>query len=231
MFWVCREPSRQVRRLEDIDKVKSQSFICRHFTKCINHCLPFNEIVEGYLRIACAASMHIVHVILAGKTHRSSNPSVFSPLMFYIQANEIEALKKLLERTDINSNKQDDYGNSALMMAASGGHLEALELLLRAGANIKLSNIYDAAISLLEVNQNADVFDQLMLEYALEEVNGPIGFYSLHRVFLAARRGYGGVCEFLISSGAKCDTKTQGMKQLFCLQGKKGAETMQRVSS
>ncbi|KAE8687939.1 kinase family protein [Hibiscus syriacus] len=195
----------------------------------------------------------VVDVILAGKKPRSSNPSVFSPLMFSIQANEIEALKKLLERTDIDLNEQDDDGNSAMMMAASGVHLEAFELLLRAGANIKLSNKYgDTAISLLEVNQNGDVFDQLMLEYALEEVHGPIGFYALHRaakrgdlnlvqvlvnrgcdvnafdadgytpLMLSARGGHGVLCEFLISSGAKCDIENARHETALSLARKKG---------
>ncbi|KAK5842269.1 hypothetical protein PVK06_004605 [Gossypium arboreum] len=75
-------------------------------------------------------------VILAGKTPQSSNPSVFSPLMFTAGGNEIEALKKLLEREDVDLYEQDDDGNSALMIAASGGHLEAFELLLRAEATM-----------------------------------------------------------------------------------------------
>ncbi|GMI87689.1 hypothetical protein like AT5G14230 [Hibiscus trionum] len=195
----------------------------------------------------------VVDVILAGKTPRSSNPSVFSPLMFTIQANEIEALKKLIELEDIDLNEQDDYGNSALMMAAAGGYLEAFELLLRAGANMKLSNKYgDTAISLLEVNQTGDVFDRLVLEYALEEVNGPIGFYALHRavkrgdsnlvhtligrgcdvnafdadgytpLMLAGRGGYGGVCKLLISNGAKWDTENVRHETALSLARKKG---------
>ncbi|KAG8503609.1 hypothetical protein CXB51_001790 [Gossypium anomalum] len=192
-------------------------------------------------------------VILAGKTPQSSNPSVFSPLMFTVHGNEIEALKKLLEKADVDLNEQDDDGNSALMIAASGDHLEAFELLLRAGANIKLSNKYgDTAISLLELNQKGDVFDQLMLEYALEDANGPIGFYALHRaakrgdlnlvhkltsrgydvnafdadgytpLMLAARGRYGGVCELLISCGAKCNIENARHETALLLARKKG---------
>ncbi|XWS34599.1 hypothetical protein CRYUN_Cryun21dG0052200 [Craigia yunnanensis] len=195
----------------------------------------------------------VVDVIQAGKTPQSSNPSVFSPLMFLIQANETEALKKLLERADIDLNEQDDDGYSALMMAASGGHVETFKLLLCAGANIKLSNKYgETALSLLELNQNGDVFDQLMLECALEEANGPIGFYALHRaanrgdlnlvniltsrgcdinafdadgytpLMLAARGGYGGVCELLISCGAKCDIENARHETALLLARKKG---------
>ncbi|XVF85219.1 hypothetical protein PTKIN_Ptkin17bG0100300 [Pterospermum kingtungense] len=195
----------------------------------------------------------VVDVIQAGKTPQSSNPSVFSPLMFIIKANEIEAVKKLLERADIDLNEQDDDGYSALMMAASGGHVEAFRLLLCAGANIKLSNKYgETAITVLELNQNGDVFDELMLEYALAEAIAPIGFYALHRaanrgdlnlvhiltsrgcdinafdadgytpLMLGARGGYGGVCELLISCGAKCDIENSRHETALLLARKKG---------
>ncbi|KAH1122537.1 hypothetical protein J1N35_005697 [Gossypium stocksii] len=212
--------------------------------------------VAGLARWNHGFQQAVQDVILAGKTPQSSNPSVFSPLMFTVHGNEIEALKKLLEKADVDLNEQDDDGNSALMIAASGGHLEAFELLLRAGANIKLSNKYGGtAISLLELNQKGDVFDQLMLEYALEDANGPIGFYALHRaakrgdlnlvhiltsrgydvnafdadgytpLMLAARGGYGGVCELLISCGAKCNIENARHETALLLARKKGYGT------
>ncbi|KAB2045807.1 hypothetical protein ES319_D01G187300v1 [Gossypium barbadense] len=208
--------------------------------------------IAGLTRWNHGFQQAVQDVILAGKTPQSSNPSVFSPLMFTARGNEIEALKKLLERADVDLYEQDDDGNSALMIAASGGHLEAFELLLRAGANIKLSNKYgDTSISLLELNQKGDVFNQLMLEYAHEDGNGPIGFYALHRAVkrgdlnlvhiltsrgydvnafdadgytpltLAARGGYGGVCELLISCGAKCDIKNARHETTLLLARKK----------
>lgn len=133
--------------------------------------------------------------------------------------------------------------------------MEAFRLLLCAGANIKLSNKYgETAISLLELNQNGDVFDQLMQEYALAEAIAPIGFYALHRaanrgdlnlvhiltsrgcdvnafdadgytpLMLAARGGYGGVCELLISCGAKCDIENSRHETALSLARKKGFE-------
>ncbi|XVE85274.1 hypothetical protein DITRI_Ditri17bG0078700 [Diplodiscus trichospermus] len=195
----------------------------------------------------------IVDLIQAGNTPQSSNPSVFFSLIFVIHANEIEALKKLLQQADIDLNEQDDDGYSALMVAASGGHVDAFSLLLSSGADIKLSNKYgETAIILLELNQNGDAFDQLMLQYALEEANGPIGFYALHRaanrgdlnlvhiltnrgydvnafdadgytpLMLAARGGYGGVCELLISCGAKCDIENARHETALLLATKKG---------
>ncbi|OMO60459.1 hypothetical protein CCACVL1_24150 [Corchorus capsularis] len=196
----------------------------------------------------------VMDVIQAGKTPQSSNPSVFSPLMFTIQANDIEALKKLLEQADIDLNEQDDDGYSALMMAASGSHVEAFRLLLSVGANIKLSNKFgETAISLLELNQiNGDIFDQIMLDYALEDPDFPISFYALHRaanrgdlnlvhilinrgcdvnafdadgytpLMLAARGGYGAICQLLISFGAKCDIENARHETALLLARKKG---------
>ncbi|XP_050204694.1 uncharacterized protein LOC126654765 [Mercurialis annua] len=130
----------------------------------------------------------VVSVIQAGKSIKSSNASVFSPVMFVIQANDNEALKKLIERPDIDLDEQDDDGFSAAMIAAAGGHVEAFRLLVYAGANIKLQNKYgETAISLSELNQHDEVIEKVMLEYALEEgYNYSAGIHALHRV---ARRG------------------------------------------
>lgn len=130
----------------------------------------------------------VVDVIRAGKIVRSSNASVFSPLMFVTHANNVEALQRLVERADIDLDEQDKDGFSATMIAAAAGRVEAFRLLLHAGADIKLQNNYgETAISLSELNQNGEVLEKVMLEYALEEGhNGSAGFYALHR---AAKRG------------------------------------------
>ncbi|KAJ0038184.1 hypothetical protein Pint_23689 [Pistacia integerrima] len=142
----------------------------------------------------------VIDVIRAGKVIRSSNASIFSPLMFVTQANNVEALKKLIERADIDLDEQDDDGNSAAMIAAASGHTEAFRLLLHAGANIKLQNKHGkTAISLSESNHNGEIIEKVMLEYALEEGhNGSAGFYALHR---AARRGDLDLVRMLISRG------------------------------
>ncbi|KAH7515526.1 uncharacterized protein LOC107428353 isoform X2 [Ziziphus jujuba] len=144
----------------------------------------------------------VVDVIQEGKVVKSSNKSMFSPLMFVTRANEIEAMKKLVERAQIDLDEQDENGFTAAMVAAAGGHLEAFKLLVNAGANVKLHNKYDqTAMKLSEVNQNGDEFEKVMLEHALEtRYNSSLRFFTLHR---AARRGevdsvkrlLGGVCD------------------------------------
>lgn len=130
----------------------------------------------------------VVDSIRSGNIIQSSNASRFSPLMFVTQANDVDALKKLIEWADIDLDEQDADGFSAAMIAAAAGHVEAFRLLLHAGANIKLQNKYgETAITLAELNQNGEVLEQIILEYALEEgQKGSAGFYALHR---AAKRG------------------------------------------
>ncbi|EEF47511.1 ankyrin repeat-containing protein, putative [Ricinus communis] len=142
----------------------------------------------------------VVTVIQAGKNIKSSNASVFSPLMFVIQANDIEALKKLIERSYIDLDEQDDDGFSAAMIAAAGGHVEAFRLLVYAGANIKLENKYgETAIRLSELNHHDEVIEKVMLEYALEEgYDYSAGIHALHR---AARRGDLNLVSMLVKRG------------------------------
>ncbi|KAA8533281.1 hypothetical protein F0562_033186 [Nyssa sinensis] len=135
-----------------------------------------------------ASDNAVLDVIRAGKVARSSNASIFSPLIFVTRTNDVEALKKLVEQPEIDLDEQDENGLSAIMLAAAGGHVEAFRLLVYAGANVKLFNKYgDTAIILLEANKNSDVFEKVILEYALAKgSHGSTGFYALHR---AACRG------------------------------------------
>ncbi|KAJ4844883.1 hypothetical protein Tsubulata_016454 [Turnera subulata] len=142
----------------------------------------------------------VVDVIRAGKDVKSSNALVFSPLISVVQANDVEALRKLVERSDIDLDEQDSDGFSAAMVAAAEGHVEAFRLLVYTGANVKLQNKYgDTAISLAESNQNGEAFEKVMLEYALEEgLNYSAGVHALHR---AARRGDLDLASMLIRRG------------------------------
>jgi ankyrin repeat protein len=127
----------------------------------------------------------VVDVILADKVVRSSNTSIFSPLLFVVQANELEALKNLVRRTDVDLDEQNADGFSAAMIAATRGHVEAFRLLVYAGADIELHNKYgETAMDLFKANKNSETFEKLMIEYVLERGNGgsfSSGFYALHR--------------------------------------------------
>ncbi|KAI5572986.1 hypothetical protein POPTR_010G057300v4 [Populus trichocarpa] len=139
-------------------------------------------------RWALGFQQAVVDAIRDGKSAKSSNAAVFSPLKCVVQANAVEALKKLIEQSYIDLDEQDDDGFSAAMTAAANGYIEAFRLLVHAGANIKLQNRFgDTAISLSELNQHGEAIEKVMIEYALKEgYNYSASIHALHR---AARRG------------------------------------------
>ncbi|XP_052209817.1 uncharacterized protein LOC127813100 [Diospyros lotus] len=130
----------------------------------------------------------VLDVVRAGKVPNSSNMSNFSPLLFVARTGDIQALKALIGRADTYLDYQDDKGFSAVMVAAMEGHVEAFRMLVYAGADVKLCNKSgETAISLSEFNHKRDLFEKVMLEFALEKGNhNSGGFYALH---CAARRG------------------------------------------
>ncbi|KAL6294297.1 hypothetical protein ACE6H2_002439 [Prunus campanulata] len=142
----------------------------------------------------------VLDVIRSGKDVQSSNTSIFSPLMFVTRANDVEALKKLIEGADIDLNEQDENGNSAVMIAAAGGYLEAFKLLIHAGADMNLENKHGQNIKeLLEINQNGAEFDKLMVKRApRKKFDSPVAFYTLHQ---AAQHGDFDFVHTLISRG------------------------------
>lgn len=149
----------------------------------------------------------LTEIFLSGKLPRSTDSSIFSPLMFVTKVNHIEALKKLIERADIDLDRQDEDGNTAIMIALAAGHVKAFRCLLYAGANIKLRNKKgENALSLAQQNQHNEVLDRVLLEYVLEEGKGEaasIAFYALHR---AARIGDLNLVNVLTNKG--CDVNS-----------------------
>lgn len=142
----------------------------------------------------------VLDAIKVGKIPKSSNVSVFSPLMFVAQAGDVQALKALIGSGEVNIDYQDDKGFSAVMVAALKGHVEAFRLLVYAGADVKLLNKSgETAFTLSELNQNRHLFEKVMLEFALEKGNRNAGgFYALH---CAARHGVLDAVKLLTSRG------------------------------
>lgn len=179
----------------------------------------------------------LLDIIRKGKIPTSCNTSVFSPLLFVAQAGDTEALKTVIAYGGFDLDYQDDNGFSAVMVTALKGHVEAFRLLVYAGADVKLCNKYGkTAITLSQSDQNHDLFEKVMLEFALEKGHRHAGFHALHcaarrgdldavklltnkgydvnvldgegytPLMLAAREGHGSICELLISRGAHCNT-------------------------
>ncbi|GMH06830.1 hypothetical protein Nepgr_008670 [Nepenthes gracilis] len=142
----------------------------------------------------------MLRVLKAKKVPVSSNLSTFSPLMFAAEAGDLVALKMLVARTDIDLDHQDDNGFTAVMVAASEGHVEAFRVLVYAGADVKLcTKSGESVITLSELSQKQDQFEKVMLEFALEMDSSNVGgFCALH---CAARRGDFEAVRLLTSKG------------------------------
>lgn len=156
--------------------------------------------------IACSSRWHVsfqqvlLNVIRSGTMPTSTNKSVISPLLFVAGSGDVVSLKAVMGLADIELDEQDDRGFSAVMIAAAEGHVDAFRLLVYAGANVKLCNKSgETAITLSKLRKNSDLFEKVMLEFALEKGNRIAGgFYAMH---YAARRGDSAAVKLLASKG------------------------------
>jgi len=73
-------------------------------------------------------------------------------------------LRVLLQQDDVNPNLQDKRGNTALNLAASRGWVEGVEILLRYGANVNLTNSSgeNPLIRAVQESRNVDIVDALL---------------------------------------------------------------------
>ncbi|KAF5740471.1 ankyrin-3 [Tripterygium wilfordii] len=167
----------------------------------------------------------VLDTIKAGRIPKSSNASVFSTLMFVAQAGDVEALRVLIKSGELNLDYQDDSGFSPVMITALKGHVEAFRLLLYAGADVKLHNKSgETALHLSERNQNRDLFEKVLLEYALEKGNRIAGgFYALH---CAARRGDLDAVKLLTSRGYDVNVPDGDSYTPLMLAAKEGYRSM-----
>ncbi|KAF0891755.1 hypothetical protein E2562_010950 [Oryza meyeriana var. granulata] len=202
-----------------------------------------NSAGESAASVACSGGWKagferaVLGVIRSGTIPRSSDRNVFSPMMFAARCGDAAAMEVLLAQPDMDIDEQDVDGCSPIMAAAKEGNVDAFRALVFAGANVKLSNKRgETAIGLAQQSKKRDLFEQVMLEFALEK-GMPGGFYALHcasrrgdiaavlhlastgcdvnvpdgdgytPLMLAAREGHAAVCELLISYGGLCDIR------------------------
>ncbi|KAI3452611.1 hypothetical protein Pfo_009275 [Paulownia fortunei] len=139
--------------------------------------------IAGSVRWTLGFQQAVLDMIRAGKIARSSNPEIFSSLLFVTRANDVEALKKLIKQPDMNLNEKDESGFSAVMVAAAAGHVETFRLLVNAGADVETHNKYgETAISLAQANQNSDAFAKVLSAYVYTKGNSNCsGSSALHR--------------------------------------------------
>ncbi|KAK9699248.1 hypothetical protein RND81_08G162700 [Saponaria officinalis] len=147
----------------------------------------------------------VLQVIKAGKIPQSSNTANFSPVLFAAQAGDVEALKTVIAQPGINLNQADDIGFTPVLLTALKGHVECFRSLVYAKADVKVyTKSGDTVMSLAELSHKRDLFEKVLLEYALEmDSFDADGFYALH---CAARKGDLIAARLLISKGYDVNT-------------------------
>ncbi|KAL8526111.1 hypothetical protein ACS0TY_015365 [Phlomoides rotata] len=98
----------------------------------------------------------LLNVVRSGTVSISTNVSVFSPLLFVAYSGDVVGLKAVLGHADIELDKQDEGGFSAVMVTAMEGHVDAFRMPVYAGADVKLCNKSgESAITLSKLGKTA----------------------------------------------------------------------------
>ncbi|KAI9125791.1 hypothetical protein K1719_003209 [Acacia pycnantha] len=145
----------------------------------------------------------ILDLIRGGNVVKSSNASVFSALILATRADDVDALKELIGRDNINLDEQDENGFSATMVAVVEGKAEAFRLLLKAEADVlKLRNKNNlTALDLINLNKPGNIFANIMLEIALEKGSN-VSNLALHPLHHAAHHGDTNLVHKLLKRGS-----------------------------
>lgn len=129
------------------------------------------------------------------------NMNVNSPLILYVKQNRLDGVIDLL-KTDINVNQVNDYRETALFIAAKYGYTDIAEELIKAGADLNLTDFRNnTAINAAAGNGHLKTVELLLNNPSLTTLNTPDhnGNTPLHR---AAIYGHLDVVKTLLEHGA-----------------------------
>jgi ankyrin repeat protein len=142
----------------------------------------------------------IWEVILSGKLLHSSNIDLFSVLHFVARYGGTKVMEKILEQKNVNLNLQDRDRFSALMVAARYGNVEALKVLLFAGASISIRNSEgETAAMLADRFGHKEAYEQVLVDALLCDALRDADFKALH---FAAKRGNLEALAYLLKQGS-----------------------------
>ncbi|XP_024541349.1 ankyrin repeat domain-containing protein 17-like isoform X1 [Selaginella moellendorffii] len=132
----------------------------------------------------------------SGCSIQSSNLHVFSQLHFAAKRGDVKVMSRLLKEPYVEVNAQDQYGYTALMIAAQSGHVEVFRLLVHAGADMNLKNRKgETAICLATYSGWLEQLEKILLDSILCDLLKVENFKPLH--FASWRGNLEGVSKLL----------------------------------
>ncbi len=122
---------------------------------------------NGLTFLMCAISYNkldsLKMLLKLGADVNASAMNATTPLMYAVKNNSLGAIKLLLQQKTINIDAVDSNGLTALMMAAHCGYVDAVKLLIDAGANVNIASLYgETALHQSILNKKNDVSIILM---------------------------------------------------------------------
>ncbi|GBN59406.1 Ankyrin-2 [Araneus ventricosus] len=186
------------------------------------------------LHIACAEGhMEVIKMLLAVKdidVNAADRKYGFSPFMRASMRNHAEVVKILLNTPGIKINNIDASGRTALHHAASSGHEETVQVLLkdrRISVNIK-DNLHGHTALHLAVDLHHDEVARALLTHPDIDANAQ-DKYCQTALHTSAYHGNVKVVEMLLESGIDVNVKTKEGSTAVYLAGKQKKSTVVKI--
>ncbi|MDA0938967.1 MAG: ankyrin repeat domain-containing protein [Proteobacteria bacterium] len=152
-----------------------------------------------------------------------TNPNLQDYIIYTVQKNYNIALYQILQHKNIKNtdlDKTDTNGKTALMFAASEGHKDIVELLIKKGANLNEQDNYGKTALMKAASEgHEDIVDLLIKgDAALDEKDN----YGRTALMDAASKGHEDTVELLIKGDAALDEKDNSHRTALMLAASKG---------
>jgi ankyrin repeat protein len=146
-------------------------------------------------------------MIRLGPTMRNKTIPVKERLLGYASKGDASSLSHLLRETIVSPDLHDRYGVTPLMEACRSGHLDCVEVLVRAGANV---NAADKEKTTVLMHACSGRSDSTIVEYLIAHgvhVNERDA-YGCTAIMRAASKGDAGIIRVLLQGGAEVNTES-----------------------